>query len=94
MPLNITNITQASEKAKNIATEQYSDDGVTALAADLASPTGTTVIDGGKITTGSVSSNIFAGNVIYNLRTDGVTPADDSDYIMKINLGLGEIHIR
>ena len=52
----------------------------------------TTTIDGGKITTGTVLSNAFFGNVIYNL-INGV-PATEATYTMKIDLANGSIHIR
>ena len=57
---------------------------------------GTTTIDGGKITTGSVLSNAFFGNVIYNLIWNGTAwvPANDTNYTMKINLATGSIHIK
>lgn len=52
----------------------------------------TTSIDGGKITTGTVLSNAFYGNVIYNL-VAGV-PATEGTYTMKIDLANGYVHIR
>lgn len=52
----------------------------------------TTTIDGGKITAGTITSNAFYGNVIYNLV--GGVPATEATYTMKIDLAAGEVHIK
>lgn len=79
-----------------------------ALTAEDLGPTGTTVIDGGRITTGSVTADqiaayaittehITAAGLNADVITSGViynTGGSASGYVMKIDLNNGEIHIR
>lgn len=68
------------------------------VAADLG-PTGTTVIDGGRISTDSISAisanlgTINAGVMYSSLNAAGTGPSTALDYAMKIDLNNGEIHI-
>jgi len=56
----------------------------------------TTFIDGGKITAGTVQSNIFAGNKLVNLVWNGSSwiPATGADITMEIDLAGGSIYIK
>jgi hypothetical protein len=66
MALNLTNLTPASLKSKNVATEDYVDTNITNSGYVLpdgvaeAINTNTTTIDGAKITTGSITAGQIA----------------------------------
>jgi hypothetical protein len=92
MALNLFTLLPAKINTSEIATKYDVSSSIAAYNPATAINANTTTIDGGKITTGTVLSNAFFGNVIYNL-VAGV-PATESNYTMKIDLANGRIHIR
>ena len=79
MPININSL-QASEFQVNpVATEDNFNE---MLARD------TTVINGGRISTGTIDAGAIGTGVIYN------SGGSSSNYTMKIDLANGSIHIK
>jgi hypothetical protein len=56
MALNINNLTPASLKAKEVATQEYVDTSTSGMLTDANFNTNITTIDGGKIATGSITA--------------------------------------
>jgi len=70
MPLNVGNLVPASLKSKEVATQEYVDNGILnsgyVLPEEVAQAinTNTTTIDGAKITTGSINASDIATGVL------------------------------
>lgn len=70
MPLNVGNLVPASLKSKEVATQEYVDNGilnsgyVTSEAVQEAIANDTTTIDGSRITTGSIDASLIKTGVI------------------------------
>jgi hypothetical protein len=104
MAINIAQLTPASLKAKEVATQEYVDNSVPegmVTETEVTTIIGNTTLDGNKITTGYLSADRIAAGIIYddthyNWNPDGTVNAElgANTYKMKIDLSAGSIHIK
>ena len=95
--INLTTITAASLKAKEVATQEYVDTGISnivipegLLASEVAQAVNDNVtkIDGGKIVTSTLAANeIFTNEIVVGTTLNGVIRNEDSSMVVDFKNG-------